>query len=330
LSILVTGSMAYDYIMDFPGRFSDHILPEKVHMLSVSFMVKGLKRNRGGVAGNVAHNLRLLGAPVGILGTIGHDAGEYRAWLDERGVDTRLLYTIDDEFTASCFITTDQANNQITGFYPGAMNRCGRFSLHDAPRELLDLVIIAPNDPVAMARYPGECRDLGVPYIYNPAQQIVVLSPDDLLDGVRGAAVVLANDYEYEMIANKTGLSPAAMLDLCRMVIITMGETGSLIRTREGEVHIPAAPARQVVDPTGAGDAYTAGIAVGLLRDYPLPLLGRLAALTAVYAVESYGTQNHSFTPDQFAARFRAAFPGYELAEPWMAGGRQWAVASGQ
>jgi adenosine kinase len=316
LSILVAGSMAYDYIMDFPGRFSDHILPEKVHMLSVSFMVKGLQRNRGGVAGNVAHNLRLLGAPAGILGTVGHDAAEYRAWLDERGVDTRLLHTIADEFTASCFITTDQANNQITGFYPGAMNTCGQFSLEDAPRDLLDLVVIAPNDPVAMARYPGECRKLGVPYIYNPAQQIVVLSPDDLLDGIRGAAVVLANDYEYEMIENKTGLSPVTMLDLCEMVIITMGDTGSLIRTRQGETRIPVAPARQVIDPTGAGDAYTAGIAVGLLRGEAPPLLGRLAALTAVYAVESYGTQNHTYSPDDFATRFRDAFPGHEFRVP--------------
>ncbi|MCC6625804.1 MAG: carbohydrate kinase family protein [Chloroflexi bacterium] len=314
MSILVTGSMAYDYIMDFPGHFSDHILPDKVHMLSVSFMVQGLKRNRGGVAGNVAHNLRLLEAPAGILGTIGHDAGEYRAWLTERGVDTRLLATIQDEFTASCFITTDRSNNQITGFYPGAMNVCGRFSLLDAPRDLLDLVIIAPNDPVAMTRYPGECRLLDVPYIYSPAQQTVVLSPADLVDGIRGARVVLANDYEYQMIENKTGLAPESMLDLCEIVIITMGEDGSLIRTRDEEVRIPAAPARSVVDPTGAGDAYTAGIALGLLRGTPLPALGRLAALTAVYAVETYGTQNHSYTPSDFATRYRETFPDHALS----------------
>lgn len=313
MSILVTGSMAYDYIMDFPGHFSDHILPDKVHMLSVSFMVQGLKRNRGGVAGNVAHNLRLLDAPAGILGTIGHDAGEYRAWLTDRGVDTRLLATIEDEFTASCFITTDRSNNQITGFYPGAMNACGRFSLLDAPRDLLELVIIAPNDPVALARYPGECRQLDVPYIYTPAQQIVVLSPADLMDGIQGARVVLANDYEYQMIENKTGLAPESMLDLCEIVIITMGEDGSLIRTRDDEVRIPAAPARCVVDPTGAGDAYTAGIALGLLRDTPLPILGRLAALTAVYAVEAYGTQNHSYTSNDFAARYRETFPDHAL-----------------
>jgi adenosine kinase len=322
VSILVTGSMAYDYIMDFPGHFSDHILPDKVHMLSVSFMVQGLKRNRGGVAGNVAHTLRLLDAPAAILGTIGHDADEYRTWLNERGVDTRLLATISDEFTASCFITTDRANNQITGFYPGAMNLCGRFSLLDAPRDLLDLVIIAPNDPGAMACYPGECRQLGVPFIYNPAQQIVVLSPTDLVDGIRGARVVLANDYEYQMIENKTGLAPESMLDLCDMVIITMGENGSLVRTRDEEVRIPAAPARTVVDPTGAGDAYTAGIALGLVRDLPLPVLGRLAALTAVYAVETYGTQNHVYTLDDFAARYREAFPDHDLSQAFLATAR--------
>jgi adenosine kinase len=282
------------------------------------------------VAGNVAHNLRLLEAPVGILGTIGHDAAEYRDWLVERGVDDRLLHTIGEEFTASCFITTDQTNNQITGFYPGAMNCCGRFSLRDAPRDLLDLVVIAPNDPAAMARYPGECRELGVPFIYNPAQQIVVLSPDDLLDGVRGATVVLANDYEYQMIENKTGLSPEAMLDLCKMVIITMGEAGSVIRTRDAETRLPVAPAREVVDPTGAGDAYTAGVAVGLLRGYPPALLGRLAALTAVYAVECYGTQNHEYTAAEFAQRFREAFPDHELSGQWSVVSGQKPLAAGQ
>jgi adenosine kinase len=313
LSTLVTGSLAYDYIMDFPGYFSDHILPEKVHMLSVSFLVRGLKRNRGGVAANVAHTLRLLSEPVAVLGTLGHDAHEYRAWLGASGVDTRLLHIIEEEFTASCFITTDQANNQITGFYPGAMNCCGRYSLHDAPREVLDLVVIAPNDPEAMRRYPGECRDLGVPYIYNPAQQIVTLTGDDLLDGISGATVVLANDYEYQMIENKTALAPEAMLELAEIVIITLGEQGSLIKTRDGDVRVPIAPARAVVDPTGAGDAYTAGLIAGLRRGYPLPLVGRLAALAAVYAVESYGTMNHQYTPEEFAARLRSAFPGYDL-----------------
>ncbi len=314
MSTLVTGSLAYDYIMDFPGYFSDHILPEKVHMLSVSFMVQGLKRNQGGVAANIAHNLRLLDEPVAILGTVGHDFDGYRAWLEGRGVDTRLIHVVEDEFTASCFITTDKANNQITGFYPGAMSACGRFSLHDAPRELLDMVVIAPNDPAAMRRYPGECRALGAPYIYNPAQQIVVLSGDDLRDGIAGAAVVLANDYEYQMIENKTGLSPDQLLEQCGLVIITMGEAGSLIKTRAEELRIPAAPARAVVDPTGAGDAYTAGIIAGLRRGYPLPLVGRLAALAAVYAVESYGTQNHQYTVEEFTARFAAAFPGHDLA----------------
>jgi adenosine kinase len=305
--------MAYDYIMDFPGHFSDHILPEKVHMLSVSFLVQGLKRNRGGVAANVAYTMRLLDESVGILGTVGHDAETYRAWLAEQRIDTRLLHTVDEEFTASCFITTDKSNNQITGFYPGAMSVCGRYSLHDAPRDLLDLVVIAPNDPAAMRRYPGECRALGVPYIYNPAQQIVWLTPDDLADGIQGATVVLANDYEYHMIENKTGLTPADMLERAQIVIVTMGEAGSLIKTRTEEIHIPSATAQEVVDPTGAGDAYTAGVAVALLRRYPLPLLGRFAALAAVYAVETYGTQNHAYTPDEFVTRFRQAFPGYDI-----------------
>ena len=312
MSALVTGSLAYDYIMDFPGLFSDHILPEKVHVLSVSFLVQGLKRNRGGVAANVAHNIRLLGGDVGILATAGHDFADYRAWLKGRGVDTRMIHTVDEEFTASCFITTDKANNQITGFYPGAMAQCGRHSLRDVPRDLLDLVVITPNDPEAMRRYPAECRELGVPYVYNPAQQIVMLSGDDLRDGVTGATVVLGNDYEFQMIENKTGLTPDAMLEHCQLVIVTLGERGSLIKTRDEEARVPAATARAVVDPTGAGDAYTAGIVVGLQRDYPLPLLGRFAGQAAVYAVETYGTQNHVYTPEEFRARFRDAFPGYD------------------
>jgi adenosine kinase len=312
LSTLVTGSLAYDYIMDFPGYFSEHILPEKVHMLSVSFMVQGLKRNRGGVAANIAYNLRLLGEPVAILATAGHDFHEFRAWLEERGVDTRHIHIVEEEFTASCFITTDRANNQITGFYPGAMNACGRYSLYDLPAGQHNLVVISPHDPAAMRRHPAECRALGLPYFYNPAQQIVVLTGEELRDGIGGAAAVVANDYEFQMIENKTGLTPAAMLDLCPLIIVTLGERGSLMKTPEGEISIPAAPARQVVDPTGAGDAYTAGIIAGWQRGYPLPLTGRLAALAAVYAVESYGTQNHTYRADEFAARFRAAFPGYE------------------
>jgi len=289
LSTLVTGSLAYDYIMDFPGYFSDHILPEKVHMLSVSFMVQGLKRNQGGVAANIAHNLRLLDEPVAILGTVGHDFDGYRAWLESRGVDTRPIHVVEDEFTASCFITTDKANNQITGFYPGAMGACGRFSLHDAPRELLDMVVIAPNDPAAMRRYPGECRALGAPYIYNPAQQIVVLSGDDLRDGIAGAAVVLANDYEYQMIENKTGLSPDQMLEQCGLVIITMGEAGSLIKTRAEEIRIPAVPAREVVDPTGAGDVFAAAFLSAVYQGQTAEDAGRWACAAAAFAIEAPG-----------------------------------------
>jgi adenosine kinase len=173
-----------------------------------------------------------------------------------------------------------------------------------------------------MARYPGECRSLGVPYIYNPAQQIVVLTPENLLDGIRGARVVLANDYEYQMIENKTGLDPAAILDLCDIVIITMGEEGSIIRTRDGDERIPVAPARSVVDPTGAGDAYTAGVAVGLLHGAPLAEVGRLAAVAAVYAVECYGTQNHRYTLDEFATRYQAAFADVGVTVPALAAGR--------
>ncbi len=294
MSILVTGSIAYDNIMDFPGRFRDHILPEKIHMLSVSFLVDNLKRMRGGAGANVAYNLSLLGERATILAAVGEDFGDYRDWLESKGVDTTPVRVVPGEFTASCFITTDLDDNQITGFYPGAMRKACELSLGDAHTSA-DLVVISPDDPAAMAKYPSECRTLGTPYVYSPGQQTVSLSAEQLLDGVSGARCVIGNDYEMEMIASKTGRTPEALLDLAETVIVTYGERGSRILTADGPIEVaPVAPAR-VVDPTGAGDAYLAGVAYGLARGLPPKRYGATAAALASQAVTEYGTQSHTF-----------------------------------
>jgi adenosine kinase len=306
-TIIVTGSVAFDHIMDFPGRFKEHILPDKVHMLSVSFLVDNLKKVRGGCAANIAYNLALLGERPKMVATVGDDFGEYRAWLEDKGVDTSGTRVIAGDFTASCFITTDLDDNQITGFYTGAMKAAGSVSLHDT-MQAGDIVIISPNDPGAMVKYPGECREIGASWVYDPGQQIVRLSGDEMLDGVKGARCVVGNDYEMALIQDKTGRAPEALLELAETIVVTKGEQGSTIMTRDGQVEIPPVKARRVLDPTGAGDAYRAGLLVGLVRGDTPERYGRVASLAAVYAVEEYGTQAHSYTRAEFAERFRDAF----------------------
>lgn len=307
MSIVVTGSVAFDHIMNFPGYFKDHILPDKVHMLNVSFLVETMKKMRGGCAANIAYNLTLLGERPRVLATVGQDCGDYRASLEARGIDTSLIKVIEDDFTASAFITTDRSDNQIAGFYPGAMRAAGGLSIHDVDGTV-DIVTVSPNDPGAMLRYPAECRGRGIPYLYDPGQALPALSGEQLIDGMRGARCVIGNDYEMALIAEKTGLSAEALLDLTETVITTRGEEGSVILDRTGTELIPPVAARDAVDPTGAGDAYRAGVLRGLVRGEPPSRYGRVASLTAVYAVESYGTQEHRYTAADFAARFREAF----------------------
>jgi len=308
MSIVVTGSVAFDNIMDFPGAFEDHILPNKVHMLSVSFLVDTLKKQHGGTAANVAYNLALLGERPKILAAVGEDFGDYRDFMEFHGIDTSSVLAVTDEFTAVASIITDQHDNQITGFYPGAMKEADKLSLDAVPHDV-DLVVIMPDAPTAMTRYPKECRARNIPYIYSPGQQIVALSGEELMDGIGGARCVIGNDYEMEMILQKTGRDAASLLTDAELVITTLGGQGAKIATPDGEVElIPAAEAINVIDPTGAGDAFVAGVALGIVRGDAPAHLGRLAALTAVHAVEHYGTQQHTFDAKTFAARFAAEF----------------------
>ncbi len=306
MSIVVTGSIAFDHIMNFPGHFKEHILPDKVHVLNVSFLVNNLKKQRGGCAANISYNLALLGERPKLVATVGEDFAEYRAWLEEQGVDTSGTRTVAGDFTASAFITTDLDDNQITGFYIGAMRAAGELSVSDAGKG--DAVIVSPNDPGAMDKYVRECRETGAALVYDPGQQIVSLSAESLIAGIDGARCVVGNDYELALIQDKTGRSPEAMLEVAESVIITKGEHGSTIMTRDGTVEIPPVKARRVLDPTGAGDAYRAGILRGLVRGEPPEKYGRVASLLAVYAVEEYGTQAHSYTVDEFGQRYREAF----------------------
>ncbi|MGE3818654.1 MAG: carbohydrate kinase family protein [Isosphaeraceae bacterium] len=306
--ILVTGSIAYDYIMVFPGRFRDHILPEKIHILSVSFLVDSLKRMKGGTGANIAFNLALLGERPVLVGTVGEDFGEYRQWLDRHGVDTSATKVISGDFTASCFINTDLQDSQITAFYPGAMARAASLSLREFDASPEDLVVIAPNDPAAMARYAADCVEHRIPYLYDPSMQLPRMSADELKAGMAGARVLAGNDYEFGMMAEKLGISEAELRKAVPVTVMTRGEAGALITAEGQEYEIPPAKPGKVVDPTGAGDAFRAGLLLGMKRGFPWDVAGRVASLTAVYAIENAGTQSHTHTPAEFAARYAENF----------------------
>jgi adenosine kinase len=307
--VAVTGSVAYDHIMIFPGQFKDHILPDKLHILNVSFLVDGLKRLRGGCAANIAYACALHDMKPRLVASVGSDFGDYRTWLEERGVDTRSALVVDDLLTASCFITTDSQNNQITGFYPGAMARARDVSIRSLPGAKPALVTISPNDPEAMKRYPRECRELGVPFLFDPGQNTIALDARALEDGLKGARAVVMNDYECAMVSEKTGRSVADMLELAEAVIVTLGEKGSRIHARgKAPVEVPAAKPSKIVDPTGCGDAYRGGLVRGIVSGYDWQTCGLLGALTGTYCLEAMGTMGYSFTPEAFAARFEQSF----------------------
>jgi adenosine kinase len=309
MSTIITGSVAYDNIMNFPGHFKDHILPEKIHILNLSFLVDTLKRQRGGVAANIAYTMALLGAPPAVFTSVGaRDWAEYQEWMVQHGIDTRFIRVVPDEFTATCYITTDMDNNQITGFYTGAMAHDKQRSLREIPRSEVDLVVIGPTEPEPIVRFTRECQELGVPYVYSPIWQIIRMSGDEIAEGVRGAKVVVANDYEYELIKDKTGLSQHDILDHAEMVVTTKGKHGSIIMTRDEVASIPSAQPDGVVDPVGAGDAYLGGLVYALQAGLDIQRAGRVAALAAVYAIEDYGTQTHSYTREQFAVRYEENF----------------------
>ncbi|MEJ5328609.1 MAG: carbohydrate kinase family protein [Desulfobaccales bacterium] len=307
MRILVSGSLAYDRIMDFPGRFADHILPDKIHVLNVCFMVNGLTERFGGTAGNIAYNLHLLGEQPLILATAGRDFGPYEDWLRSLGLPLDGIRLIPEEFTASAYITTDLSDNQITGFNPGAMKHPSGYALDGLdPRRAL--AIIAPGNLEDMLTYSRLYKERKVPYIFDPGQSIPAWGGGELKEMATGAWALIVNDYELELFQQKTGLTTGHLLKLTPTLIVTQGDQGSQVLGDGERHHIPAVPPRQVVDPTGAGDAYRAGLIKGLIRGLPWPEAACLGAAVASFAVERAGTQEHRFTLAEVAERYAQVF----------------------
>ncbi|MDX1664713.1 MAG: carbohydrate kinase family protein [Candidatus Promineifilaceae bacterium] len=307
MNVVVTGSIAYDYLMFFPGEFTSHLLEDQLESLSVSFLVDSLRRERGGTAANIAYTLALLRGRPCILATAGQDFDEYRAWLEKHGADTSAVAVIEDEYCASFFVNTDQKQNQIGHFYAGAMAHAGRlrFAEHTPEGEL---AIISPNEPGAMRSYVEECKALGLPYIYDPSQQTIRLSGDDLRAGIDGCHLLTVNEYELGMIVDKTGLREEQIREIAGGLLVTYGKAGSEITIDGASYHIPVVPTATVVEPTGAGDAFRAGLIRGIQLGLPWDVCGRMGALAATYVLEKMGTQNHHYTPAAFVARYREHF----------------------
>jgi adenosine kinase len=306
MRIIVTGSIAYDYLMSFPGSFTEHLLPDHLQRVSLSFLVDSMDKRRGGCAPNIAYTLALLGERPVLMGTAGQDFDDYRRWLDGAGIDTSLVRQIADKFTASFFCSTDKTGNQIASFYTGAMANAGELSFRDAGG--CDLAIISPNDPGAMVGYARECRDLGIPYIYDPSQQVARMDGSAITDGVVGARIIICNDYEYEILREKTGLDADAMLKTAEAVIVTKGEKGSSIRLRDRTVDTPAVAPAAAVDPTGVGDAFRGGLMKGLAAGASWDTCGRLGSVAATYALEHMGGSSHRYTWAEFKARYESHF----------------------
>lgn len=308
MKIVVTGSIAIDYLMSFPGYFRDHFLADKLDSISLSFLVDSMIRQRGGTGPNIAYTLALFGSHPCLVAAAGEDFTEYRAWLDSNGVDTQGVKVISGEYTASFFANTDKSNAQIASFYTGAMAHAGEISIVSAARGKPDLVIISPNDPGAMAKYVEECKVNGIPYVYDPSQQIVRIDGDQLATGVKSALALFVNEYEFELLQKRTGLTGGEIINTVGFTVITCGENGSQIFKDGKKYLIPIVPPKQIADPTGVGDAYRGGFFTGFEHNLPIELCGKMGALAASYCLEQRGTQNHRFTISEFIQRFRENF----------------------
>jgi adenosine kinase len=307
MDILLTGSVAYDYLMTFPGHFREHILPERLESISLSFLVDGMTKQRGGIAPNIAYSMALLGERPRVMATVGEDFLDYRNWLESQGVDTSLMEVIPGEFTASFFATTDRISAQIASFYPGAMAHSAKQSLTGLVTKP-ELVVVSPSSPDAMMKFPAESKELGIPYLYDPSQQVLRLEGSELARDMEGAHFLFCNDYEFGLISKKTGWSLDQTLDHVKVLVITRGKDGADLYMGGDSVHIPTVPEDEIVDPTGVGDAFRGGFLAGYSRNFDWKLCGEIGSLAAVYCLEQRGPQSHSYTRQEFVDRFRRHF----------------------
>jgi len=310
MSALICGSLAYDTIMVFPERFKDHILPDKVHMLNVSFLVPEMRRQFGGVAGNIAYNLKLLGGDPYPMATVGDDFGPYQRRLESLGISTRYIRHLEGEFTPQAFITTDFDDNQITAFHPGAMMESQLNKVDHA--EDIKLGIVAPDGREAMLQHSRDFERLGIPHIFDPGQAMTLFDGDDLKIFISQANWLVANDYEFQLIRERTGYSKEQVAEQLEALIITRGGDGSTLISKAGEEHIETVKATTIEDPTGCGDAYRAGLIYGLLNDLDLVTSCRIGSVMGALKVAVNGPQNHAPTMDEIVDRFQKAF-GYSF-----------------
>ncbi len=306
MDIIVTGSIAYDYLMRFPGRFNDYFIDGQMHQVSLSFLVEEMTKHWGGIGANIAYTLGLLGHRAKLMGTVGRDFGDYREWLERVGVDTSGVREYADVFTASYFANTDLENNTISSFYSGAMAYSKNYRLTEAYPGKPDMVIISPSDPLAMQHLTKECREHNIPFIYDPSQQIPRLTGEELFNDMQGAYALVVNAYEAEIISKKTGLSLEDLKRTIELLIITQGKHGSHVYQKGVLTEVPAFSAKEIKDPTGAGDAFRGGLLRGIAAGWPVTLSAMVGSLCASYVLEHVGTQNHHFTIPEFVERFRS------------------------
>ncbi len=311
MTTLICGSFAYDTIMVFHDRFKNHILPEQVHILNVSFQVPQMRREFGGCAGNIAYNLKLLGGEPLPLGTVGRDFGPYAEWMDHCGISRRHVKLCEDSYTAQAFITTDLDDNQITAFHPGAMNRSHEVAVDGA--DGVKLGIVSPDGRQGMIEHARQFAEAGIPFIFDPGQGMPLFDGAELLGFLEQASYLAVNDYECMLFQERTGKSLKELAARVEALVVTKGGEGSEIHAN-GKVHaIPAAKPQALNDPTGCGDAYRAGLLHGIADGLDWETTGRIASLMGAIKIEQHGTQNHRFTPEEFRARFEGAF-GYRYA----------------
>lgn len=308
MAFVITGSVAYDYLMRYPGRFRDQILPDQLDNISLSFLADSMRRERGGVAANIAYTMKLLGSDPVILATVGHDFGDYRRWLEQQGLSTAQIIEIEHELTATFFVSTDSDQNQIANFYTGAMAYARHYSLTDRKLTNAALVLISPNDPGAMLNYAQECKQHGIPFAYDPSQQLARLSGEELAQSIPGAAYLLCNEYEIAMVQKKTGWSLAQLCEQVDVVVVTLGKEGSAIHTGSSVTHVPAARLSEIVEPTGAGDAFRGGFFAAREAGLSLEICGRVGSLCSAYSLENLGPTAHRFTQEEFLARYEENF----------------------